>query len=119
MPHESRCVKIQLKPDSVQRVREWAHTLNESRRAEALATLRDETVVFEAAFLDRTPEGDFLIYVMKAESFEKAKEVAETSMHDIDRYHKEFKRDCWEGRKQLELLLDLDRTGELVKTASE
>ena len=118
MPHQSRCVKIRLKPDSVQRVREWAHTLNESRRAEALATLRDETVVFEAAFLDRTPAGDFLIYIMKAESFEKAKEVAEASRHDIDRYHQDFKRDCWEGRTQLELLLDLDRT-ELVKTASE
>ncbi len=83
MPHQTRCVKIQLKRDSVQRVREWAHTLNDSRRAEALATLRAETVVFEAAFLDRTSEGDFLIYVMKAESFEKAKEVAGASMHDM------------------------------------
>jgi hypothetical protein len=53
MPYQTQCVKIQLKPNSLRRVREWATTLNESRRAEALATLRDETVVFEAAFLDQ------------------------------------------------------------------
>ena len=114
MPYQTQCVKIQLKPNSLARVREWATTLNESRRAEALATLRDETVVFEAVFLDHTAEGDFLIYVMKAESFEKAKEAAVTSTHEIDKYHKEFKRDTWNSRKQLELLLDLDRIGELT-----
>ena len=114
MPYQTQCVKIQLKPDSLKRVREWATTLNESRRAEALATLRDEAVVLEAAFLDRTTEGDFLIYVMKAESFEKAKEAAAASIHEIDKYHKEFKRDTWDNRKQLELLLDLDRISELT-----
>jgi hypothetical protein len=50
---ETSCVKIRLKPGSLDRVREWAKTLNETRRDEALATLRDETVVLEAAFLDR------------------------------------------------------------------
>ena len=72
MPYQTQCVKIQLKPNGLERVREWAATLNESRRMEALATLRDEAVVFEAAFLDHTADGDFLIYIMKAESFEKA-----------------------------------------------
>jgi hypothetical protein len=58
MPYQTQCMKIQLKPNSLERVREWAATLNESRRAEALATLRDQTVVFEAAFLDHTVEGE-------------------------------------------------------------
>ena len=80
MPYQTRCVKIQLKPNCLERVREWATTLNESRRDEALATLRDEKVVFEAAFLDHTAEGDFLIYVMKAESFERAKDRIDESM---------------------------------------
>ena len=114
MPYQTQCVKIQLKPNSLERVRQWATTLNESRRAEALATLRDETVVFEAAFLDHTAGGDFLIYVMKAESLQKAKEAAVTSTHEIDKYHKEFKRDTWGSREQLELLLDLDRIEELT-----
>ena len=108
MPYQTRCVKIHLKPNSLERVRQWAATLNESRRAEALATLRNETVIFEAAFLDHTAEGDFLIYVMKAESFEKSKQAAASSLHEIDIYHQSFKRDTWTSRTELELLLDLD-----------
>ena len=113
MGYQTRCVKVELKPNSLDRVREWARTLNETRRDEAMATLRDETVVLEAVFLDRSTEGDFLIYIMTAESFEKAQQAVATSTHDIDRYHQEFKRSAFESRKQLELLVDLDRIEEL------
>lgn len=117
MIYQTKCVKIQLRPNSLERVREWAQALNDVRRSEALATLRDETVVFEAAFLDQTDEGDFLIYVMKAENFEKAKQAGVTSPHEIDKYHQEFKRDTWAARKPLELLVDLDRISELTRAA--
>src|ERR687886_238111 len=89
--YETRCVKIKLKPNSIERVREWAETLNR-RRDEAIETLRDETVVVESVFLDRTEQGDFLIYFMKAESFEKSSLAAETSSHSIDEYHRKFMR---------------------------
>ena len=49
MPYQSYCIKIKLKPGSMTRAREWAKTLNETRRDEALATLRDETVFIETA----------------------------------------------------------------------
>lgn len=107
MNYETRCVKIRLKPDSIEKAREWAKTLNE-RKTEALATLRDESVILEAVFLDRTGEGDFLIYLMKAESFEKASEAARKSTREIDAYHQNFKRETWAERKQLELLVDLE-----------
>ena len=107
MSRETVCVKIKLKPDSIEKVREWAKTLNE-RRDEALATLRDESVILEAVFLDQTGEGDFLIYLMKAESFEKAGEAVQKSTHEIDAYHQNFKRETWGERKQLELLIDLE-----------
>ena len=113
MRYHTQCAKIRLKPNSLERVREWARTLNETRRAEALATLRDETVVFEAAFLDHAPDGDYLIYVMKAESLEKSMQAAAASIHEIDSYHQEFKRSTWEDGKELELLIDLDRIEEL------
>jgi len=108
MSCETRCVKIHLKPDSIEKVRAWAKTIN-ARKDEALATLRDESVILETVFLDQTAESDFLIYLMKAESFEKAKEAAEKSVHAIDEYHQNFKRECWEEGKKLELLIDLDR----------
>jgi hypothetical protein len=113
MSYQSRCFKIKLKPGSLKRVRKWAETLNETRRSEALETLRDESVIVEAFFLDSTPEGDFLIAFMKAESFERSRRAYEVSAHDIDRYHQQFKEDTWEGGQQLELLVDLDRIAEL------
>ena len=112
MSYETRCVKIRLKPDSIEKVRAWAKTLNE-RKDEALATLRDETVILEAVFLDQTTDGDFLIYLMKAESFEKANAAVKASAHAIDEYHQNFKRECFADGKQLEMLIDLDRISEI------
>lgn len=107
MSYETICVKIKLKPDSIEKVREWARVLNE-RKDEALETLRDESVVVECAFLDQTADGDYLISIMKAESFEKMREAVQKSTHEIDAYHQNFKRETWGERKQLELLVDLE-----------
>ncbi|MGI8555578.1 MAG: DUF6176 family protein [Pyrinomonadaceae bacterium] len=107
MNYETRCVKIKLKDNSLEKVREWAKIINQ-RKDEALATLRDEGVILETVFLDQTAEGDFLIYLMKAESFEKAKETVNKSVHAIDEFHQNFKRETWEDGKQLELLIDLE-----------
>jgi len=107
MPYETSCVKIRLKPNSLDKVREWARVIN-TRKDEALATLRDEGVVLECAFLDSTDEGDFLVYVMKAESFDKAKQAAQQSAHSIDEYHMKFKQETWEDGKKLEILVDLE-----------
>jgi hypothetical protein len=109
---ETRCWKIKLKPNSLDRVREWARTIN-ARRDEALETLRDETVVIEAVFLDQTEQGDYLIALMKAESFEKAGEAVEKSAHPIDEYHRRVMREVRDERTELELLVDLDRTSEV------
>ena len=112
MNYETRCVKIKLKPNSLKQVREWARIINE-RKNEALATLRDESVILETVFLDQTSEGDFLIYVMKTEGFERAKDGGEKSFHAIDEYHRNFKRESWEDGKSLEMLIDLDRISEI------
>jgi Family of unknown function (DUF6176) len=104
---ETTCVKVQLKPGSLDRVRAWAAELNR-RSDEVLATLRDEQVVVESVFFDQTSDGDFLIYYMKARNLEDANEAARRSQHDIDAYHGEFKRDTWERQIPLELLIDFE-----------
>ena len=109
---ETRCFRIKLKPDSINRVREWARTINE-RKGETLETLRDETVIIESIFLDRTEHGDFLIGYMKAESFQRAGAAVQKSVHTIDEYHRKFKQDTWDERVELELLIDLDRISEM------
>ena len=113
MNYETRCIKIKLKPNSLEKVRKWQKTINE-RKTEALATLRDEGIILEMAFLDQTDDGDFLIYVVRAENFEKAKEVYEKSVHEIDKFHQNFKDETWEEAEPLEQLIDLDRVSEIV-----
>ncbi len=105
---ETRCFLIKLKANSRDRVREWANTLN-ARKAEVLATLRDEEVIVESAFLYRSEDGDFLMYYVKAENLLKAQKVGKESRRAIDAYHQQFKRDTWDSTKELELLVDFER----------
>lgn len=111
---ESKCVRIRINDGMLPRVREWAKTLN-SRSDEVLTTLRDEGVQLEMAFLEESSEGNFLIYVMRAESFEKARSIADQSPHPIDAYHKQFIKECWGERRRPELLIDFDRSEEIFK----
>ena len=112
MNYETRCFKIKLKPDSIERVREWAKTINE-RKSEARASMKDEQVILETVFLDQTSEGDFLISIMKAKSFEKSRESVQKSVHEIDQIHRKFKAETWENHITIELLIDLDKFSEI------
>ena len=107
----TRCVVVKLKSGSVPRVREWAAEINR-RKAEAIATLRSEHVLLEAAFLLPTPQGEFLVYVMKGGASHEEKADPALSPHPIDAYHQQFKRDAWESSEELETLIDLDRIAE-------
>jgi hypothetical protein len=104
---DTQCVKIRLKPNSIERVREWASELR-ARPDEVLATLRDEGVLVESVFLDSTADGEFLIYYVKAKSIEAAREAVQRSTHPIDTYHQQFKTDTWEARTLLQLLIDFE-----------
>lgn len=102
---QTKCVLIKLKPNTENKVREWAATLN-SRRDEVNQTLRDEGVVLESVFLAPLPDASYLVYLMRAENMEKAQAVAKQSLHPIDAYHKQFKTETWETREVLENLID-------------
>lgn len=99
---------IPLKPKSSRRVREWAETLN-SRRDEALETLRDEGVEIESWFQFTLDGKDYLIGYMRAESIAIASDVVKTSEHPIDAYHQQFKQDTWDRGNMIdaELMVDL------------
>lgn len=112
MNYETRCFKVKLKPGSIEKVREWAKTIN-ARKDEAIAALRDEKVILEAVFLDQTAGGDFLIGIMKGEIFEQAREIVQKSVHEIDKFHRQFKAETWETHESLEILVDLDRFSEI------
>ena len=98
---ETVCIKVRLEPGSLRRVREWAAELN-ARRDEVLATLRDEGIRIESVFLD----GESLIYYLKADDLDQAREVYARSQHAIDAYHQKFKDETFAEQTQLELLVD-------------
>ncbi len=104
----TRCVRLRLKAGSLARVREWAAELNR-RSDEVMATLRDETVRVESAFLESTEAGDFLVYYMRVDDDERCREAARTSTHAIDAFHREFMDTVIESRTPLELLIDFER----------
>jgi L-rhamnose mutarotase len=96
-------VRVRLEPGSLGRVREWAAELN-ARRDEVVATLRDEGIRVESVFLD----GETLIYYLKADNLEQAREVYARSTHAIDAYHQRFKDETFAEQTQLELLVDFE-----------
>lgn len=104
----AKAVLIKLKPDSLDRVREWAKAINK-RKDEALATLRDEAVVAESWFLLSLDDGDYLLAYMRAKDMKKAHEAVKDSLHEIDALHQQFKQDAWVkgGGISTELLVDL------------
>jgi hypothetical protein len=110
---QTRCVKIKLKSGMVGRAREWAAEINR-RKDEAHSVLRKETVFVECAFLDSHEGGDFLIYFMKAKSFDVSL-PGEESAASISSFHQAFKHDTWESGTKLPCLIDLDLTDELNK----
>ena len=101
-------VLIKLKPNSQDHVREWAETIN-SRKDEALATLRDEGVVMESWFQVEVEGQDYLLCFMRSESIERAGQAVKTSQHAIDAYHKQFKAGTWVSGANISatLLVDL------------
>jgi hypothetical protein len=100
---ETVCVRARLEPGSLPRVRAWAAELN-ARRDEVLATLRDEGVRIESVFVD----GETLVYYLKADSIDRAREVYSRSTHEIDAYHRRFKDETFAEETQLELLIDFE-----------
>jgi hypothetical protein len=102
------CILIEIKPGSRARVEEWAAHIT-ANKEEAIATLRNEGVTVESFFFLTINSVDHLICYMRAKSMEKAHDVVEKSLSEIDAYHKKFQRDTWVSGNRAELLIDLSR----------
>src|SRR5947199_9993317 len=74
---ETRCLKIRLKPDCAEKVRQWF--VNLKAMPGVADVLRAEGVLVESVFLDRTPDGDCLIFYLRAADLKKSKQVYSSS----------------------------------------
>lgn len=109
---ESRCIKVKLKANTIEEVREWFSQLNR-RKLEVLETLKNEKIYIEAAYLDIINDSEFyLIYYIKAKNIEYAMAVFKKSILPIDQYYKKnWQKYCGETIV-LEGLLDIDLLSE-------
>lgn len=104
---ETRCVKVSLRENALPEVLAWAAELNK-RKDEVTDTLAAEGVSFESVFLLKEETGYALIYVMRADDFDHARQVARSSSSYVDHYHEQFKKSCWAEVKPLEKLIDFE-----------
>jgi len=105
---EANLVVIELKPDSQQRVEEWAEFIR-SNLEEALLTLKNEGVTIENYFLVNIDSKDYLIGYMRARSLQRATQTVKDSLSEIDAIHQQFKTECWGKRFQGKSILELSR----------
>lgn len=105
---EIRCVRIKLKPNSLNRVYDWADELKK-RKKEVLESLAEESVKLEAAFLEKASDGNYLIFVMTADELSKADEVTRESNRPIEEFHRDFKKATFESGESLEQLICFER----------
>lgn len=103
-----RCVVVELRPNSVGRVKEWAGFILDNRE-EAILTLENEGVTIESFFFVTIESKDYLIGYMRAKSMAQAREAVKHSLSQVDAYHQQFKKDTWVGGITAELMLDLSR----------
>lgn len=85
-------IRYRLEPGKKDRLYEWTKEV-ESRRDEAVETLRDENVFSEAAFFESREDGDYVSFYVEAEDIETATRAFENSSHDIDREFKNLLRE--------------------------
>ena len=62
------------------------------------------------AFLERTPEADYLLLYQRAEDLVRANEVFNASTHPVDEAVRAFIAETWADVRPLELLVDHERT---------
>lgn len=105
---ETSCIVIELLPNSVERVHEWADFLH-ANHDEALQSLRNEGVTVESAFVVNIEGKDYLIGYMRAAKMSKAHEAVDASTLNIDAYHQAFKKACWGKRYRCTPISDLSR----------
>ena len=85
---------IQLKPNSRQRVEEWAKEVT-SRRSEALESLKQEGVTIESYHLMQLHDVDYLLLYMRSSNIGEAVQTGSNSQREIDAIHQQFKIDTW------------------------
>lgn len=103
MARNFRCNRLKLRPGALDAVEAWAED-GRSGAEEVAATLRDEGIDLELVLLEHASDGDYLIFIMETDDYERAVEVFNRSKHAIDERHRAFLEANVVGSTQLRVL---------------
>lgn len=103
---ETRAVRLRVLPGMTGEVIRWLRAVV-TKPTKALEGLSGEGVLFESFFLERNPDGDFVLYVTRAKNMAEADRLYETSKRLFDVQARHFWASHVEGADTLELIADL------------
>ncbi|MFE1745393.1 DUF6176 family protein [Coleofasciculus sp. H7-2] len=109
---ETQCLKIRIKPGLTIPVIGWLKNLN-NQLDEVRELLRNEGILIESIFLERSKDGDFLILYQKAEDLSKASEAFYHSSSPLALATQKFISETWGDIQPLELVIDFERMTEV------
>ena len=92
--------KQKIEPGKTPRLKEWMDEIR-GREDEAIQTLKNEGVYAESAFIERTDDGEYLVYYMEAEDMGHVFEAFSESSHEIDLEHQEVMSDVLETEENV------------------
>jgi hypothetical protein len=92
MTKKLRCNRLKLKEGALPAVERWAEECNR-RSNEVAETLLQEGIRLEVVALEQASDGDYLIFLMETDDYDRALEVFKASTLPIDEYHRQFLAD--------------------------
>lgn len=104
---EVQCLRIELVPGTADRVADFMRGLKD-RSEEVARSLEAEGIISETLFLDRTEEGDFLVFITRAGDLQAAAEAFQSSTLPLDVETRRLIAETWKSVRPLELLVDLE-----------
>ena len=96
------CHRHKLRPGSTAAVEHWRQEMNR-RMAELKATLGPEGIALEVVLIEHADDGDYLIFVIECDDYDKAVSVYGLSNAAIDNFHRNFLAENVIDRQKLEV----------------
>jgi len=105
---QSECIKVRLKPGMTDKFVEWAKQVS-NRIDEAKRDMREQGILSEHIFLERSPEGDFVIVYWNVEDLAKARSAFQSAPRKMDLEMMEIVDSTWDRSQvaRLEPVLEL------------
>jgi hypothetical protein len=97
------CTVHKLAPGAYEALQEWKKVVTELEE-DAVEAIRDEGISLELTILDRREDGDYLLFIMRTDDYDRAVRVFEQSRRPVDNYHRQFLDTYSLGSRKMEVL---------------